>query len=110
MELNLLVLSGRLATVPEVREFDGGSTLYRLLVTVRSTTPKARVDVIPVTLWNPTKDQKDMVDDMNPGDAIWVAGSVQRRFWSGDDGRRSRLEVIANEVVARVNEVTEEMI
>jgi hypothetical protein len=32
---------------------------------------------------------------------VWVAGAVQRRFWSGDDGRRSRIEVVAEQVCLR---------
>lgn len=99
MELNLVVLSGRLAAEPEVRVFDSGSTLLRLLVTVRSTEPRKRVDVIPVTVWNP---EEELIDEqLNVGQKIWVAGSVQRRFWSATEGRRSRLEVVAHEVSLR---------
>jgi hypothetical protein len=29
------------------------------------------------------------------GKGVWVVGSVQRRFWSGTDGRQSRLELVA---------------
>ena len=32
---------------------------------------------------------------------MWVAGSVQRRFWGGSEGRRSRLEVVASQVCLR---------
>ena len=31
-------------------------------------------------------------------DRIWVSGSVQRRFWESPDGRRSRIEVVAENV------------
>lgn len=107
MELNLVVLSGRLAAEPELRTFDSGASLLRLLVTVRSTEPRRRVDVIPVTLWNP---EGEVMDSALPvGQRVWVAGSVQRRFWASDDGRRSRLEVIAHEVSVRDDlEVPEE--
>jgi hypothetical protein len=30
-----------------------------------------------------------------------VVGSSQRRFWSGEEGRRSRLELIADQVCIR---------
>ena len=36
-----------------------------------------------------------------PGRTVWVAGAVQRRFWSGPEGRRSRLEVVAEQVCLR---------
>jgi single-stranded DNA-binding protein len=99
MELNLVVLSGRLAADPEVRVFDSGSTLLRLLVTVRATEPRRRVDVIPVTVWNP--EDELLGEDLDVGQRVWVAGSVQRRFWSASEGRRSRLEVVAHEVSLR---------
>ena len=98
MDLNLIVLSGRLAAPIEVRAFESGSQLVRLLLTVRTTSPRPRVDVIPVTLWEPTD---ELIDELpEPGRRIWVAGTIQRRFWSGGSGRRSRLEVIADQVTA----------
>lgn len=94
MDLNRVVLSGRLAAPVEVRQFESGSRLARYLVTVRSEQPKRRVDVIPVARWDPP------LDDRTPdvGEQVWVAGSVQRRFWEVPEGRRSRLEVVAHEV------------
>lgn len=96
MDLNLVVLCGRLATDAEVRVFDSGTRLIRYLVTVRADHPRSRVDVIPVTLWDPPD---ELVDDPGEkGSRIWVCGSVQRRFWESPDGRRSRLEVVAEQV------------
>jgi single-stranded DNA-binding protein len=98
MDLNLVVLAGRVAADPEIRTFESGSTLLRLLVTVRSSEPRKRIDVIPVVMWSP---DDDVVEGVTLGRAVWVAGSVQRRFWSANDGRRSRLEVVAHEVSLR---------
>lgn len=99
MDLNLVVLAGRLAAPPEIRQFESGSRLARYLVTVRSEEPNRRVDVVPVSLWDP--DDALIDADPAPGTRVWVAGAVQRRFWSGDDGRRSRLEVVAEQVCLR---------
>jgi single-strand DNA-binding protein len=99
MDLNLVVLSGRLAAPPEIRQFESGTRLARYLVTVRSEEPSRRVDVVPVTLWDPGDELIDA--SPTPGARVWVAGSVQRRFWSGEDGRRSRLEVVAEQVCLR---------
>ncbi|MGH8873455.1 MAG: single-stranded DNA-binding protein [Acidimicrobiia bacterium] len=96
MDLNLVVLCGRLAVEPELKSFETGTRLVRLLVTVRSDEPKRRVDVVPVTLWDPAD---ELVDDLpGKGRRVWVCGSVQRRFWESADGRRSRLEVVAEQV------------
>ncbi len=103
MDLNLVVLSGRLAAPAEVREFESGARLVRYLVTVRSEEPRRRVDVVPVTRWDPPHDG----EVLEPGRRIWVAGAVQRRFWSAAEGRRSRLEVVADQVSVRKPDDTE---
>ncbi len=99
MDLNLVVIAGRLAAPPELRTFDSGSTLIRLLVTVRREEPTPRLDVVPVTVWEPDGDLLD--EPIAVGRRIWVAGSIQRRFWDAPDGRRSRLEIIADQVHVR---------
>jgi single-strand DNA-binding protein len=98
MDLNLVVLCGRLAAPAEIRTCESGSRLARYRITVRSEEPR-RVDVVPVTLWDPPESLVEA--EPAPGQAVWVAGSVQRRFWSGAEGRRSRLEVVADQVCMR---------
>jgi single-strand DNA-binding protein len=100
MDLNLVVVAGRLAAPPEIRQFESGAILARYLITVRAEAPRIRVDVIPVTLWDPPDELLDA--DLAPGDRLWVSGSVQRRFWSEPDGRRSRIEVVADQVCPRM--------
>ena len=58
-----------------------------------------------MTLWDPPDELIDA--EPAPGHAVWVAGSVQRRFWSGAEGRRSRLEVVADQVCLRGDDQTE---
>jgi single-stranded DNA-binding protein len=101
--LNLVALRGQLAAPPEVRVFESGTRLVRYLLTVRSEEPRRRVDVLPVTMWDPP----DAVLESMPetGAALWVSGSVQRRFWEGADGRRSRLELIASNIAPDVEGV-----
>lgn len=97
MDLDLIVLSGRLAAPPELRVFESGARLARYLITTRTEVPRHRVDVLPVTLWDPS----DEVLSLEVGRRVWVVGSVQRRFWSTGDGRRSRLEIVAEQVATR---------
>ena len=99
MDLNLVVIAGRLAAPPELRQFDSGALLARYLITARSEEPVHRVDVIPVTLWHPPEALLEA--EPSPGERFWVSGSVQRRFWSGTEGRRSRIEVVADQVCRR---------
>lgn len=96
MDFNLVVLAGRLAAPLEHRTFESGSSLVRLLVTVTSVHPRRRVDVVPVTLWDP--EPSLVADAPQPGHHVWVAGAVQRRFWEAGEGRRSRIEIVARHV------------
>jgi single-stranded DNA-binding protein len=98
MDLNLVVIAGRLAAAPEVRVFEGGSTLVRYLVTTRTEEPRRRIDVVPAVLWDANED----ATRFERGDRIWIAGSIQRRFWSDDHSRRSRIEVVAHHVQGAV--------
>lgn len=95
MDLNLVVLAGTVSAPPENRIFDSGARLLRLLITIRIDEPRRRVDVVPVTLWDPP----DELRDVKAGRRVWVAGGVQRRFWNADTGRKSRLEVVAQQVI-----------
>ncbi len=99
MDLNLVVLAGRLAAPPERRLFDSGAAQLRYLVTIRSTEPRRRIDVVPVTIWDTTQDEP--LADPEPGARLWVAGAVQRRFWNGGESRRSRLEIVAHQIEFR---------
>jgi single-stranded DNA-binding protein len=99
MDLNIVALAGRLASAPEITTYESGSTLARYLVIVRSHTPNRRIDVVPVALWG--ADEKE-VRCQSAGTEVWVVGTVQRRFWQSNDGRRSKLEVVAHEVKSRV--------
>ena len=97
MDINLVVLAGSVSASPEHRVFESGAKLLRLLITVRADEPRRRVDVVPVTLWDPPEE----LAEVERGRRVLVAGSVQRRFWSEDKGRKSRLEVVAQQVTLR---------
>ncbi len=102
MDLNIVVLAGHIASDPERRSFASGSRLLRLLVAVRQSEPRRRVDVLPVAFWDPPEALWDR--DLAVGDRVWVAGSVQRRFWASDEGRRSRLELVAQQAQVRAGD------
>lgn len=96
MDLNLIVLCGRLAVDGEQRVLDSGARLIRYLVMTRVDYPHRRTDVIPVTLWDPPNDLMD--EPGEKGERVWVCGSVQRRHCESPDGRQSRIEVVAEQV------------
>lgn len=96
MDLNIVVLCGRLATEPEHRVFDSDAHLLRYLVVTRSEYPRRRTDVLTVTHWNPSAELTDHPG--SKGDRIWVCGTVQKRYWVSDEARRSNLEIVAEQV------------
>lgn len=100
-DLNIVILCGRLAAPPEFQTFETGNRRVRLLITVRRDLPTRRIDVVPVVLWNPPVDLLE--DPLEVGDRVWITGSVERRFWDGPDGPRSRLQVVACAVTRRAD-------
>ncbi|MCL1598579.1 MAG: single-stranded DNA-binding protein [Actinomycetia bacterium] len=104
MDLNLVVIAGRLTLEPEIRVFEGGATLVRYLVTTKSgggdTGERERIDVVPVVLW----DADEEATKFERGDRVWIAGSIQRRFWSDDHSRRNRIEIVAKHVQKGIDE------
>jgi single-stranded DNA-binding protein len=98
-DLNLAVIAGRVASDPEVDMVEGGSRRLRMLVTVKAESPRRRIDVIPVTMWDPPDEL------VNPGlqasTTVMVVGAVQRHVHKERWGTRSRLEVIAASVIDR---------
>lgn len=96
MDLNMVVLNGRLAAVPDYRVLESGSRMARLLVAVRSEEPHSRLDVLPVVWWEP--EDEFVAAPPEVGSRVWITGSVQRRYWESADGRRSKLEVVAAHV------------
>ncbi len=97
MDLNLIILCGRLVSPPDHRTYDSGGEMVRFLIAIRSETPRHRIDVLPVVLWDPPPE----ILEVAVGSRLWVAGSVQRRFWEDGTGRRSRLELVAEHVDTR---------
>lgn len=95
MDLNVVVLNGQLSAPIELNRYPSGSQSVRLLVTVRTEVPVRRIDVLPVVWWDPPI---DLDLDTPLGTRVWVAAVVRRRFWAAEDGRRSRLELVASEV------------
>lgn len=93
MDLNLVVLCGRLAAPAEHRHFESGASHLRLLLAVRSDQPHRRVDLIPVILWNPPGHLTD--GSLETGARVWISGALHRRLWERKSGRRSGIEVVA---------------
>lgn len=96
MDVNVVVLAGLLASLPELLTLDSGTRCAKMLLSVRTESPRRRLDVIPVVWWNPPDEWGPT--SFSKGQRVLVSGALQRRFWEGSDGRRSRIEIIADTV------------
>ena len=93
--MNIIKLQGKLAAEPELRTFGNGSVAARLeLSVVSSYRGLRRVDVVPVTVWEPDR----QVLNADRGSTVEVEGSVHRRFYVNELGRNSVLSVVADAV------------
>ncbi len=97
MDLNLMVLCGRLVSEPETRRFDTGATQLRMLVAVGSPIPSPRFDVLPVVYWKPPASLLD--GSLRADTRVWISGTVRRL--STDAGTSRRLEIVASSMSAR---------
>lgn len=95
MDLNMIVLCGRIVAEPEFDDCGGGLVRARLRLTVRSDHPGRRIDVLPITCLDPPA---VLWEPAVVGRRAGVAGSLQHRFWDAQDGRRFRIEVVARSV------------
>lgn len=102
MDLNLVVLCGRVATPPEHRTLETGGTVLRVVMTVATGHPHRRVDLLPVIVFDPPDDL--MGRRLVPGVRFWVSGRLQLRFSDDpatDRRRRTGLQIIADHVTVR---------
>ncbi|MFQ5966952.1 MAG: hypothetical protein ACE5MI_04995 [Acidimicrobiia bacterium] len=100
MDLNLVVLWGRLAAPPEPRQLDTGPRARYLLGVRSSIGSRPTLNVIPVTLLAPTEENLAA----RTGDGMWFSGSLQRQFTQTNGAGRSRLEVVAGSATRAMGE------
>lgn len=104
MDLNMVVLNGRIAAPPEpVRQLDNGANFTRVLVAVTSTNPD-RMDVLPVMVFASGEDSLTPLFEARIGSRIWISAKLQRRFWDTADGRRSKVEIVASDYSLSIKE------
>lgn len=94
MDWNLVTMSGRLTAPVEIRTLNSGAVMARYLLTVVSDFPAKRVDIIPVSQWDPPSE----VANFASGTRLLAVGSMQRRFWDEGFGAGSNLEFVATHV------------
>lgn len=100
LNLNKVILGGRLASEPEQKQTPSGASLvtYSMAVT-RQFAPEGKereTDFFRVTAWQSTADF--IARYFHKGDAICITGRIQNRSWTDQSGQKHYItEVIAEE-------------
>lgn len=93
-DLNIVVLAGHLAAEPDLQRYPSGEARLRLRLSIVSEGPPRRVDVLPVTVWDPPPG----AETMPLASEVTVGGVIRRRFRATPGGRASRLEILARQL------------
>ena len=102
MDINLSVVSGRLALAPFVEYQPDGSVLARMLVLVRPER-RGRVDVVPVTMVSPPPEL--LADGIGSGTGVYFAGALMRRCNVDIHSTSTRLELVADSLALWNNNI-----
>lgn len=95
--LNRVVLMGRLAADPELRQTPNGVSVTSFRIAVNRTYNRDLTDWIDIVAW---RQQADFVSRyFNKGSMIIVEGSIQSRSYEDRNGnKRTAVEVVADQV------------
>ena len=93
--VNEVRLSGRVTGAPEERVLPSGDRLMSVRVVVPRPAQRRRgratVDAIECVAW--TSRPRAVLGALRIGDVVSVEGSLRRRFWRGQHGLASKMEV-----------------
>lgn len=101
-DINMVVLSGRLAAEPEIIQKES-FTKIKWLIVVRQDDP-ARIDVLAAHTLNPTEDEIEKALNAKLDNRIWIMGDI-RRSWSGEFSLKGDHSLVTNQVVVFGGEV-----
>lgn len=93
--MNIVVLQGTLPAPPRILELPSGEAAISFDVVVREV--DRPVETVPVVWFNPTA----TAATWQPGQEVFVAGRVRRRFFRAGGHTASRTEVLG-EIVAAI--------
>lgn len=98
--LNSVVIHGNLTADPEVKQFDNGSVASLRLALNRSRKVGEEwveeTDYVDIAVWG--RQAELCADRLHKGSRVLIDGSLRSRSWEQDGQKRSKLEVIANDV------------
>ena len=98
MDINVVILTGNLTSDPELRNSDGGTAVAKLRIATQRSRGKEGedrgADFVDVTVFG--RDAENCKQYLAKGRKVAVKGRLHHSEWDGEDGRRQRLEVVAD--------------
>lgn len=99
LNLNKVILAGRLTADPELKSTPSGTHVTSFTIAVDRRVAKdaeKKADFVSVVAWKQTAEF--ITKYFRKGSSLCIAGSIQTRSWSAQDGsKRYATEVIADE-------------
>lgn len=94
--VNEVHLSGRVSGQPRRRVLPSGDTMVSVRLVVsrpvrRRRARAATVDTLDCVAW--LARPRGVLERLRPEDSVVVSGSLRRRFWRGENGPMSKVEV-----------------
>lgn len=93
---NKVILGGRLTATPELKQTPSGVAVTTFSIAVNRKGKEAATDFIDVVGWRQTAEF--ICKYFKKGSSICIAGSIQTRSWTDNDGqKRYATDVVADE-------------
>lgn len=97
MQLNKVLIAGRLTKDPELRYTPSGSAVTTLpLASNMKTKEKETVCYVDISAWG--KQAENCSQYLKKGSEVLVEGRLNYRSWKTPEGMRSKLDVVAENV------------
>lgn len=97
LNLNKVILGGRMARDPEVKETQNGKKVASFCVAVNRMGEKGESDFFNVTAWNKTAEL--VAGYFHKGSSIALCGRIQTRKYKDKEGKdRTATDIVADEV------------
>lgn len=98
LNLNKVILGGRLTSDPELKTTPSGISVTSFRIAVNRRTKDSEADFFSVTAWRQTAEF--VTKYFRKGSSICVVGSLQNRSWTAQDGsKRMVTEIQADEAM-----------
>lgn len=95
LNLNKVILGGRLSTAPELKYTPQGTAVTSFSIAVNRRLEKDKADFINCVAWRKTAEF--ICNYFKKGSSICIVGNIQTRSWDDKNGKRYATEVIADE-------------